>query len=83
VTHWEGVKMAPNHWPGRDKVLALAATLKLMFGEEFTFYTQVRAGTKRIAHNYVLLHEGEQRHYYYKFKLFYDKHMMRLLNGKR
>jgi len=82
VTRWEGVKLAPNYWPGRDKVLALAATLKLMFGEEFTFYTARRKGEKGVAHNYVLLNEGEQRHYYYKFKLYYDKHMMRLLNGK-
>ncbi len=82
MTHWEGVKLAPNHWPGRDKVLALAATLKLMFGEEFTFYTQVRAGAKRIAHNYVLLDEGEQQRYYQQFKRYYDKHMMRLLNDK-
>lgn len=83
MTHWDGVKLAPNHWPGRDKVLALAATLKLMFGEEYKFYTQVRKGAKKEHHSYMLLQEGEQRFYYRQFKQFYDKQIMRLLNDKQ
>ncbi len=82
MTHWEGVKLAPNHWPGRDKVLALAATLKLMFGEEYKITIEVR-GQKEVTYSYVQLSEDKQRHDYGHFKRYYDKHMMRLLNGKR
>lgn len=79
MTHWDGVQLAPNHWPGRDKVLALAATLKLVCGVEYKFYslTQARKIAKKEYHNYILLHESEQRVRYPQFKSFYDKHMMR------
>jgi hypothetical protein len=82
VTHWEGVKLAPNHWPGRDKVIALAATLKLMFGDEYKITIKVR-GQKEVTYSYVQLSEDKQRNDYKHFKRYYDKHMMRLLNGKR
>jgi hypothetical protein len=82
VTHWEGVKLAPNRWPGRDKVLALAATLKLMFGDEYKITITVR-GQKEVTYSYALLSEDAQHYHYEYFKRYYDKHMMRLLNGKR
>lgn len=82
MTHWGGVKLAPNHWPGRDKVLALAATLKLMFGDEYKITIKVR-GQKEVVYSYTLLSEDAQRYHYKYFKMYYDKHMMRLLNGKR
>ena len=82
MTHWEGVKLAPNHWPGRDKVLALAATLKLMFGVEYKITIKVR-GQKEVVYTYLQLSEDKQRSDYKHFKMHYDKYMMRLLNGKR
>jgi hypothetical protein len=82
VTHWEGVKLAPNHWPGRDKVIALAATLKLMFGVEYKITIKVR-GQKEVVYTYLQLSEDKQRSDYKHFKWYYNKHMMRLLDGKR
>lgn len=77
MTHWEGVQLAPNRWPGRDKVLVLAATLKLVCGVEYKYYKARRRGDGPKYTLYTSMDEADQRVLYPVFKSFYDKHMMR------
>lgn len=72
--NWQGVRLAPKKWPGEAKVLALAATLKLMLGEEVTVAISTGKKTK-----YVDLPVSQQVCYYHFFKQSYDYMMMRTL----
>ena len=73
---WEGVPLAPRHWPGRDKVLALAAVLKMVCGREFevAIRSPERNGKRTIA-KYMDLNEATQRLTYFRFKDYYDLHI--------
>lgn len=81
MTHpWDGVKLAPNHYPGQAGVLTLAATLKLIFGVEFDVALHpAKSGGKRTIVKYTSLDEATQRMTYLRFKLYYDSIMIRTL----
>ena len=79
MTHpWEGVPLAPRHWPGQARVLTLAATLKLMFGIEFSVVLRPERG-KRTMVKYTQLPLEVQVRNYYQFKAFYDQLIQRTL----
>ena len=79
MTHkWEGVPLAPRHWPGQEKIRTLAATLKLMFGIEFSVVLHPERG-KRTMVKYTQLPLEVQVRNYYQFKAFYDQLIQRTL----
>lgn len=65
---WEGVQLAPSHYPGRDRVLALAAVLKMAYGKEYILAGRVK---------YTTLPLAEQAAKYQWFKRFYDNTVMK------
>lgn len=79
MTHkWEGVPLAPQHWPGQEKIRTLAATLKLMFGKEVELvYRPDEGGRKREKYTNLPIHV--QINNYYKFKAYYDQLIQRTL----
>lgn len=77
---WEGVPLAPRHWPGSSAVLTLAATLKLMFGKEFeiALHPPERKG-KRVIVKYMDLPPDRQVELYKQFRDYYDHMIQRTL----
>jgi hypothetical protein len=75
---WEGVPLAPRQWPGQDKVLTLAATIKLMFGKEFEVVIRPNTGGRQRL-TYTSLPLDVQIRNYYKFKDYYDHNIQRTL----
>lgn len=81
MTHkWEGVRLAPRHWPGSPTVLTLAATLKLMFGKEFeiALHPSERKG-KRVIVKYMDLPPDRQAELYKQFRDYYNYMIHRTL----
>lgn len=75
---WEGVRLAPSHYPGRDRVLALAATVKMLYGIEFTLPLYKHGDkSKRKTNKYTDLSDNIQSVYYQDFKRFYDYAVMK------
>lgn len=75
---WEGVPLAPHHWPGQARVLALAATLRLMFGVEMEIILRPDKG-KRNKVKYTDLPLDRQVQQYRWFKEYYDTYIQRTL----
>lgn len=77
---WEGVPLAPRHWPGSPTVLTLAATLRLMFGKEFevALHPPERMG-KRVIVKYMDLPPDRQVELYRQFRDYYDHMIQRTL----
>lgn len=75
---WEGVPLAPRNWPGQARVLALAATLRLMFGVEFEIILRPDKG-KRTKVKYTDLPLDRQVQFYRQFRDYYDHMIQRTL----
>lgn len=80
---WEGVPLAPRHWPGQARVFTLAATLRLMFGKEFEIALhppgwQERKG-KLVIVKYMDLPPDRQVQFYPKFRNYYNHMIQRTL----
>lgn len=79
MTHpWEGVPLAPRHWPGQARVSTLAATLRLMFGVEFSVVLRPDRG-KRTKVKYTSLPLDRQIQFYRQFRDYYDHMIQRTL----
>lgn len=80
MTHkWEGVPLAPRHWPGQEKIRTLAATLRLMFGKEFEMVFRPDTGGRlRLKYTQLPL-EVQVQNYYKLFKDYYDHMIQRTL----
>lgn len=75
---WEGVPLAPRHWPGSPTVLTLAATIKLMFGKEFEVILRpAKGGRSKV--KYTDLPLDQQVRNYFQFKNYYDHMIQRTL----
>lgn len=75
---WEGVPLAPRHWPGSPTVLTLAATLKLMFNRELEVVLRPDKG-KRTLVKYTDLPLDRQVQFYRQFRDYYDHIIQRTL----
>ena len=75
---WEGVPLAPRHWPGKARVLTLAATLKLIYGKEFEIILRpAKGGRSKV--KYTDLTDGHIVKFYPEFKDYYDHIIQRTL----
>ena len=75
---WEGVPLAPRHWPGSPTVLTLAATLKLMFGKELEVVLRpAKGGRSKL--KYTDLPLDRQVEFYRQFRDYYDHIIQRTL----
>ena len=75
---WDGVPLAPRHWPGKAKVLTLAATLKLIYSKEFEVVLRpAKGGRSKV--KYTDLTDGHIVKFYPEFKAFYDNTIQRTL----
>ena len=75
---WDGVPLAPRHWPGKARVLTLTATLKLIYGKEFEVELRTsRYGRTKV--KYTDLTDGHIVKFYPEFKAFYDNTIQRTL----
>jgi hypothetical protein len=72
------VPLAPRHWPGKARVLTLAATLKLVFGKEYEIVLRPAKGSRSKV-KYTDLTDGHIVQFYPEFKAFYDHNMQRTL----
>ena len=78
---WEGVPLAPRHWPGQARVLTLASTLKLMFGKDFEIIRGIvrHAEGGRYKIKYTDLPLDRQVEFYRQFRDYYDHNIQRTL----
>lgn len=75
---WEGVPLAPRHWPGSPTVLTLAATLKLMFNRELEVVLCPSKGGRTLV-KYTDLPLDRQVQFYRQFRDYYDHIIQRTL----